>query len=241
MTRVTDCAVTRSIHNKSLSEQNIFMSNEIDFDEILGKYRSDPYDYVDITATHTGVVNFQVEKGVEVDAPGGEWMHIPGTALYEITRERNPKVVSAPINGIVSELHGALEGQFVEAGETLMTIRHPLKKKEIIENILKEVLYLFPAPERAKYFFSLDIQSRIDKKSAREVTIKPGEEVFTMSLMKRDTPVYYSGVEGVIHSIYFKPGISIDQGEPLVGVCAVEKLPLIQKVITRVKADWDNM
>lgn len=217
------------------------MSKEIDFEEILGKYRSDPYDYVDITATHTGVVSFQVEKGVEVDAPGGEWNHIPGTALYEITRERNTKRVGAPINGIVSELHGELEGQFVEAGEKLMTIRHPLKKKEIIESILKEVLYLFPAPEKAKYFFSLDIQSRIDKKSAREVTIKPGEEVFTMSLMKRDTPVYYSGVEGVIHSIYFKPGISIDQGEPLVGVCAVEKLPLIQKVITRVKAEWDNM
>ena len=217
------------------------MSNEIDFDEILSKYRSDPYDYVDITATHTGVVNFQVEKGVEVDAPGGEWNHLPGTALYEITRERNTKLVGAPINGIVSELHGELEGQFVEAGEKLMTIRHPLKKKEIKESILKDVLYLFPAPERAKYFFSLDIQSRIDKKSAREVTIKPGEEVFTMSLMKRDTPVYYSGVEGVIHSIYFKPGISIDQGEPLVGVCAVEKLPLIQKVITRVKAEWDNM
>ncbi len=217
------------------------MSKEIDFEEILGKYRSDPYDYVDITATHTGVVSFQVEKGLEVDAPGGEWNHIPGTALYEITRERNTKLVGAPINGIVSELHGELEGQFVEAGEKLMTIRHPLKKKEIIESILKEVLYLFPAPEKAKYFFSLDIQSRIDKKSAREVTIKPGEEVFTMSLMKRDTPVYYSGVEGVMHSIYFKPGISIDQGEPLVGVCAVEKLPLIQKVITRVKAEWDNM
>lgn len=217
------------------------MSNEIDFDEILSKYRSDPYDYVDITATHTGVVNFQVEKGVEVDAPGGEWNHLLGTALYEITRERNTKPVGAPINGIVSELHGELDGQFVEAGEKLMTIRHPLKKKEIIESILKEVLYLFPAPERAKYFFSLDIQSRIDKKSAREVTIKPGEEVFTMSLMKRDTPVYYSGVEGVIHSIYFKPGISIDQGEPLVGVCAVEKLSFIQKVITRVKAEWDNM
>ena len=57
------------------------MSNEIDFDEILSKYRSDPYDYMDITATHTGVVNFQVEKGVEVDAPGGEWNHLSGTAV----------------------------------------------------------------------------------------------------------------------------------------------------------------
>ncbi len=217
------------------------MSNEIDFDEILSKYRSDPYDYVDITAIHTGLINFQVERGVEVDAPGGEWNHIPGTPLYEITRERNLKMVGAPINGIVSELRGELEGQFVEAGEKLMTIRHPMKKKEIIENILKEVLYLFPAPEKAKYFFSLDIQSRIDKKSAREVTIKPGEEVFTMSLMKRDTPVFYTGVVGVIHSVYFKPGISLEQGEPLIGVCAVDKLPLIQKVITRVKAEWDNM
>ena len=45
------------------------------------------------------------------------------------------------------------DGQFVEAGEKLMTIKHPLKKKEIIENILKEVLFLFPAPETAKYFF----------------------------------------------------------------------------------------
>ncbi len=217
------------------------MSNEIDFDEVLQKYRSDPYNYVDITATHTGRIAFQVEKGMEVDAPSGEWNHIPGTPLYEITRERNPKVVGAPINGIVSEINSEREGQFVEAGEKLLTIRHPLKKKEIIENILKEVLHLFTAPEKAKYFFSLEIQSRIDKKSAREITIKSGDEILTMSLMKRDTPVYYSGVEGVIHSIYFKPGISVEQGEPLIGVCPVETLPLIQKVITRVKAEWDTI
>ena len=52
------------------------MSNEIDYDEILSKYKSDPYDYVEISAAHTGVVRFQVEKGAAVDAPGGEWMHI---------------------------------------------------------------------------------------------------------------------------------------------------------------------
>ncbi len=217
------------------------MSSDIDFDEILAKYRLDPYDYVDIFSPHTGVVAFKVDKGTAVDAPGGEWNHIPGTPLFQITRERNRKVISAPITGIVSELQVQREGQFVEAGEKLMTIRHPLKKKEIIENILKEVLYLFPAPEKAKYFFSLDIQSRIDKKGARSVTIKPGDEVFTMSLMKRDTPVYYSGGEGVIYSIYFKPGVSIAQGEPLVGICSAEKLPLIQKVITRVKAEWDSI
>ncbi len=216
------------------------MSNEIDFDEILSKYRSDPFDYVDVCASHTGVVRFKVAEGDGVEAPGGEWLQIPGTPLYQITRERNPKWIAAQTNGVVSAIRHELEGKFVEAGERLITIKHPLKKKEIIENILKEVLYLFRAPERAKYFFSLDVQSRIEKKGARAVTVEQGEEVLTMSLMKRDTPIYYSGERGVIHSVYFKPGVSVSQGDPLLGVCAPEKLPLIQKIITRVKADWDS-
>jgi hypothetical protein len=216
------------------------MSDEIDFDEILGKYHSDPYEYVDIFAEHTGKIRFLVEEGSSVEAVSGEWKHIPGTPLFEITRERNPKRITATTNGIVSSIAIEFEGRFVEAGEKLMTIRHPLKKKEIIEAILKEVLYIFPAPERAKYFFSLDVQSRIEKRGTREVSVKPGDEIIIMSLMKRDTPVYYSGEKGVIHSVYFKPGISVDQGAPLIGVCPSDKLPLIQKVITRVKADWDK-
>lgn len=129
------------------------MSQHIDFDEVLAKYRLDPYDYIDVFSTHTGKVTFKVKEGEDVDAPGGQWNHIPGTALYEINRERNPKLVNSQTNGIISFLRSELNGKFVEAGEKLMTIRHPLKKKEIIESILKEVLYLFPAPETAKYFF----------------------------------------------------------------------------------------
>lgn len=216
------------------------MSDEIDFDEILGKYHSDPYEYVDIYASHTGRIHFLIKEGDEVDAVSGEWNHIPGTALFEITRERNPKNVTATTNGVVSVLCDEFEGKFVEAGEKLMTIRHPLKKKEIIESILKEVLYVFPAPERAKYFFSLDVQSRVDKKGAREVSVKPGDEIIIMSLMKRDTPVYYSGEQGVIHSVYFKPGVSVERGEPLIGICPSEKLPIIQKIINKVKAEWDK-
>ncbi len=216
------------------------MSNEIDFDELLRKYKSDPFDYVDIFAVHTGRVAFKVVEGEEVNAPTGEWRQVPGTQLYEINRERNPKIIAARTNGTVAKVNAEFDGQFVEAGEKLMTIKHPLKKKEIIENILKEVLLLFPAPESAKYFFAMDIQSRIDKKGARAVTIDQGEEILTMSLMKRDTPVYYKGIRGVIHSIYFSPGVSVAQGEPLIGICAPEKLPLIQKIITRVKADWDT-
>ena len=216
------------------------MATEINFDEILTKYRSDPYDYVEVRATHTGVVRCLVTEGAEVAAPSGKWRHVPGTVLYEITRERNPKLVTCQTNGTVAEIHSELDGKFVEAGEKLMTIRHPLKKKEIIENILKQVLHLFPAHETAKYFFSLDIQSRIEKKGAQTVSVKPGDEIITMSLMKRDTPVYYQGEPGVVHSVYFRPGISVEQGDPLIGVCPSEKLPLIQKIITKVKADWNS-
>jgi hypothetical protein len=31
----------------------------------------------------------------------------------------------------------------------------------------------------------------------------------------------------------------MDQGKPLIGVCAEDKLHLVQKVITRVKAEWE--
>ncbi|MDU9049196.1 MAG: hypothetical protein Q3M30_10105 [Candidatus Electrothrix sp. Rat3] len=214
-------------------------NQEIHFDKILGQYRSDPYNYVDMHSVHTGTVRFLVEEGAEVEGASGEWMHKRGTRLYEINRERNAKIITSKTNGTISSVRSELDGQFVEAGEKLLTIRHPLKKKEIIEGILQEVLFLFEAPERARYYFSLDIQSRIDQKGARSVFIQPGDEIITMSLMKRDTPVYYTGEPGIIHSVYFTPGDSIDQGQPLIGVCAEDKLPVVQKVITRVKAEWE--
>jgi len=215
------------------------MYDEINFDEIIGKYRSDPYEYEDMLTPHTGRVKFKVNEGDTVDGPSGKWHHHPGTLLYILKRENNPKPMHSDTNGEVSSLREELEGHFVEAGEKLMTIKHPLKKREIIESILQNVLYLFPAPEKAKYFFSLDIQARLDKQEQKAVYIEPGEEIITMSLMKRDTPIYYTGEPGIIHSVYFKPGVSANQGEPLIGVCAKEKLPLIQKIITHVKAEWD--
>ncbi len=215
------------------------MNEEVDFDSIIDKYRSDPYEYVDVCTAHTGRVKFLVKEGEEVQGVSGQWNHIPGTSLYQITREKNPKQICSSTTGTISSMRVELEGHFVEAGEKLLTIRHPLKKREIIESILKEVLFLFEAPESAKYFFSLDIQSRIEKHGERGVSIKDGDEIITMSLMKRDTPIYYKGEPGIIHSVYFKPGVSVEQGAPLIGVCAQEKLPLIQKIINHVKAEWE--
>lgn len=215
------------------------MQDEINFDDIINDYRADPFDYHLVLAPHTGVIRFKVATGDSVDGVTGEWHHIPGTVLYEVTRERNRKPITCVTNGIVSELNTGLEGKFVEAGTEIMTIRHPLTKREIIDSILKRVLYMFNAPERAKYFFCLDIQSRIEKFGQRAVSVKKGDEILTMSLMKRDTPVYYEGEAGIIHSVYFQPGDSVEQGKAMIGICSEEKLPLIEKIITRVKAEWE--
>ncbi|MCB2182194.1 MAG: hypothetical protein KQH63_09230 [Desulfobulbaceae bacterium] len=214
-------------------------TEEIDYDQVLGDYRKDPYGYVDICTPHTGQIRFNVRLDDKVEGITGKWRHIPGTKLSVLTREGNAKPVFATSRGVISYIRDDLEGQFVEAGEKILTIKHPLKKREIIEQILRKVLLPFPAPERAKYFFSMEIQSRIEKFGQRSISIKPGDELFTMSLMKRDTPVYYQGDPGIIHSVYFQPGVSVDQGEPLVGICPPDKAPLIEKIITRVKAEWE--
>lgn len=213
--------------------------HDIDFDTILSRYRADPFDYMKVHTSHTGRLRFKVAKGDQVSGTSGKYNHIPGTLLFELERERNHKRICAQINGQVDMVRHELEGEFVESGEHIITIKHPLKKKEIIEYILRKVLTPYQAPEKAKYFFSMELQARIDKHGQRAVAIKPGDEVLTMSLMKRDTPVFYDGEPGIIHSIYFKPGVSVDQGEPLFGICPQERLSLIEKIITRVKAEWE--
>ncbi len=215
------------------------MHDEIDFDQILSQYRSDPFEYIEIRTSHTGRLRFKAAVEDAVEGVTGEWQHIKGTLLFQLERERNIKPVHSTINGVVSSIEQSLDNQFVEAGAKVMTIRHPLKKREIIERILRTVLSMFPAPERAKYFFALDIQSRIDKHGQRSIAINPGDEILTMSLMKRDTPILYQGEPGIIHSVYFSPGETMDQGQPLIGICSEDKLPLIQKIIARVKSEWE--
>jgi hypothetical protein len=215
------------------------MQDEIDFDQILRQYRSDPFEYIEVKTSHTGRLQFKAKEEDIVEGVTGEWQHINGTLLFHLERERNVKPIHSTVIGVVSSVERSLDGQFVEAGEKVMTIRHPLKKREIIDRILRNVLTLFPAPERAKYFFAMDIQSRIDKHGQRSISIKPGDEILTMSLMKRDTPVTYQGEPGIIHSVYFSPGKTMDQGQPLIGICSEDTLPLIQKIIARVKAEWE--
>ena len=75
------------------------MYDDINFDEIINKYRSDPYDYLDVVTPHTGRVSFKVQEEETVEGPSGKWNHHPGTLLYILTREKNPKPMN-PIRNI---------------------------------------------------------------------------------------------------------------------------------------------
>ena len=96
------------------------MDEDINFDEIINKYRSDPYEYLDVVTPHTGRVKFKVSEGEKVDGPSGKWSHHPGTLLYILNRENNPKPIYSLINGVVSSLREEREEEFVEAGERLI-------------------------------------------------------------------------------------------------------------------------
>ncbi len=213
---------------------------EINLNDLLRKYKSHPYEDHKICSPHTGVVSFQVEEGQTVKGPSGQWLHKPGTTLYILEREKNPKRITSKFNGVVAELKREFEGQFVQAGQELMIIRHRLNKDEIIDKILREVLYIFPAPQRARYYFTPEVSSIIEKGEAKALTVKAGDEIIIMSLMKRDSLLPYDGETGVLYKVYFKNGDLLEQDAPLFGICPPDRLPFVEKVIHRIKTEWDD-
>ena len=174
------------------------MANEIDFDEVLRKYKADPYDYIDVRSIHAGVVTFAVEEGGSVDAPSGEWKHIPGTTLYAIERERNSKEVHSQINGTIASINAQCDGRFVEAGEKLMTIRHPLKKKGYYRKHPQRGPLSLSGSGKGQVFLLSGYPGAYRQKGCPVPSpLNTGGEIITMSLMKRDTPVYYRGLNPV--------------------------------------------
>jgi biotin carboxyl carrier protein len=192
---------------------------DINLNDLLRRYRSHPFEDHPVETPHTGIVSFKVKEGQTVKGPGGEWLHRPGTLLYVIERERNAKRVTALWTGRVRGIRLDLEGQFVEAGELLLSIRHQLDKEEIIDRILTQVLYVLPE---------------------EGVFVKSGDEVLIMSLMKRDTVISYEGVPGALYKVYFKSGDTVEQGSSLLGICPPDKLQYVQKVIQRIRTEWEK-
>jgi hypothetical protein len=209
--------------------------------ELLEEIKASPYEEIIIKTPHTGVVQYVgLNVGDSVVGPTGKWHEVPGTLLANLTRENNKKPICATMKGTIMDVRGDLEGKFVEAGEHLLTIRHFLSKEEVIGRIMKKALNLFLAPERAKYYFVPEIDAKI--KSGGEQSIKPhdGMEMFIVSRMKRETPLSYSGPEGIIYAVYFQQGDNVDGGQPLIGVCPESQLSLIQDVVNKVQGEWEE-
>ncbi|MBC18593.1 conserved protein of unknown function [Pseudodesulfovibrio profundus] len=209
--------------------------------ELLDKVKASPYREIVVHAPHTGVVEFAgLKKGDKVYGREGDYKEKPGTLLANLTREKNKKPISAPEKGVVESVRTELEGKFVEAGEPLVTIKHYLTRQEVIELILQEALYLFRAPERAKYYFVPEVDQKLKVSGKRSVKVTEGMDLMIVSRMKRETPLAYSGPEGIIYSVYFSRGENVDEGAPLIGICPEDQLTVIQDVVARIQSEWEE-
>lgn len=213
---------------------------DMNLNDLLRQYRTNPYEEHVIRAPHTGIIRFRIKKGEETCGPSGKWLQKPGTLLFIIERENNLKRITAGFRGTIANMRHAVDGNFVEAGTRLLTIRHKLAGTEIIDRILTRVLTIFPAPQRARYYLPPDIAMQMEKKSEASIYLQPDSDAIIMSLMKRDTILKYEGTPGIIYKVYFKSGDMVEQDAPLLGICPPENLQYVQKVIQRIQNEWDD-
>jgi hypothetical protein len=220
-------------------ERPVSAAAGLDLEEIIERYKAEPFEDFPIHAPHTGTVSFALREGDRVVGPSGNWNERAGTALYSLLRQGNPKRVTSPTNGTVAGLQRSLDGRFVAAGTHLMTIRHPLTREEVVERVLREVLYVFRAPEKARYFLVPELSAKMEKDRGK-VFVRQGEEILIMSRMKRDMPVIYDGQSGIIYASYLRPNVSMEAGEALLGVCPRERLDYVRRLIQRINLEWEQ-
>ena len=213
----------------------------LDISKLLEEIKQSPYEEITVSTPHCGVLTFaDIKEGDKVAGRSGAWQEKPGTALASLDRERNPRLVECQDKGILKQIYQELNGKFVEAGTPIAVIRHFLSKDEVLRIILKQALYLFTAPERAKYYFAPEADKKIRASGHKAVHVKDGMELLIMSRMKREAQLNYSGPEGVIFSVFFEMGQSMDVGEPLLGICPANQLALVEDVVIRVQTEWEE-
>ncbi|MFN3567893.1 MAG: hypothetical protein ACK4UR_03175 [Caldimicrobium sp.] len=218
---------------------------KINFEEItqkLQKFKANPYKIFPVATPHTGrIIEFKVKEGDNVTGPSGQWLEKPGTPLFILEREKNQKIIRAIYNGIVQNLKSDLLGKFVEAGEIVLEIKHPLTQEEIISEILLSSLYVISAPETARYILSPELSQKIEKKGLKNVKVNEGDELIIMTYMKRERPLYLQEKGTfIIFQLYFKPFDIVQAGDPLLGLCPVEDLPYLEKIIQRIREEWSS-
>lgn len=213
----------------------------IDVKALLEAMKASPYSMVEVAVPHTGVLTLAATPGAKVVGPAGSWQEKKGSVLATLERERNVKPIHSPTNGVVESVAADLSGSFVQAGAAICSIRHYLTKDEVLAVILKKALHLFPAPERAKYYFVPELDKKIKAAGSRAVKVRDGMELFIVSRMKRESPLAYTGPAGIIYAVYFGLADNVDAGEPLIGVCPETQLAEIQDVVARVQAEWEEV
>jgi len=212
----------------------------LDISAVLEEIKASPYEEMIVRAPHSGIIRFPegLKPGDSVYGPQGVWKEKPGTLLADIERERNVQPIRCMEKGEIVAVRSELDGTFVEAGTELVQFRHFLSKGEVVQAILKRALHLFPAPERAKYYFAPAVDVKIKVSGPKAVTVRDGEEIFIMSRMKREAPLRYSGPEGVIYALYFNYNQNVDAGAPLIGVCPPGMVEQVEEVVLRVQTEW---
>jgi len=212
-----------------------------DVKAILEEIKASPFEEVEVLAPHSGVVQFKIAgQGTRVLAPSGTWREKPGTLLATVTRERNDRSIHCSRKGEVKTVHSQLDGKFVESGTPLMVLRHFFTKDEVTQLILKKVLFLFPAPERAKYYFTPETDKKIKVSGPQSVKVKGGMELFIVSRMKREKSLNYVGPDGIIYAVYFSYDQNLDAGQPLISVCPENQMDVVRDVVNRVQSDWEE-
>ncbi|OQY38232.1 hypothetical protein B6228_04865 [Candidatus Atribacteria bacterium 4572_76] len=205
-----------------------------DIDKIIAEYKQTPFEIYDVFTPHTGMVSLMVKKGEKVNS--GK----KGTLIYTILRQGNLKNIYAPIDGEVVEILEKVDRQFVEAKTKIMSIKHTLSKEEVVNKVLERFLYIFKAPETARYHFTQELNKKIEQKGLQGIIINPGEEILIMSRMKRDIPLIYEGEPGIIYAVYFKSNVTIMQGMPLLGICPPGQVEFISKLVRKIQLEWEK-
>jgi len=213
----------------------------IDTMSLLNEIKKAPYREITVRAPHSGHIEFAVsETGTRVNGASGIWFEHPGTLLAHLVREGNPKPIYSPEKGEVVHFFDIKDREFVQAGTPLLKIRHFLTKQEVMDIILKKALHLFTAPEKGRYYFVADIDTKIKSQGLRSVNIKDGDEVLILSRMKRETTINYQGPSGIIYTSYFDSNESVDMGAPLFGVCPADQVDSIKTVIDKIHSGWEE-
>lgn len=212
----------------------------LDISALLEEIKASPYVESVICAPHCGVLSFnpELKPGRALAGPGGQWKEEPGELLASLERERNTRPIYALERGELVYFNQELAGCFVEAGTELARIRRRLSREEALRGILQKVLYLFNAPEKAKYYFIPQIDLKVKNTGPQSVTVRNGMELFIISRMKRETPLPYSGPDGVIYAVYFDFKRSVEAGAPLIGVCPPDMVERIAEAGIRVQTEW---